>query len=187
MRKIAAHYYLHPNGTFVKYPILTIENGIITDISSFDSLPELASLEFYSGILLPLFVDVISCSKIKSLSLHPSVLSPLISKIIIPIGCSCSIPMLNRFHEVELEKYLICGNEIDQLSILNKIDNLIVSGQFVNQVEGVVYFTSFLSNLFGLSNISKISVGCVAELVLCSDLNLVKLEMVEDNKFSRLI
>lgn len=89
IRKIASHYYLNVSGNFEKYPIITINNGVITDISVYDVLPEIAGLEFYSGVLLPLFVDVISPKSLNETVLDSLLGTSLISKV--ATGCNSRI------------------------------------------------------------------------------------------------
>jgi len=59
--KFAAHYMLTPFDSFVKWPLITIrEDGLILKAESFPlGLNEAAGIRFFSGILLPAFVDVL--------------------------------------------------------------------------------------------------------------------------------
>lgn len=59
IRKIAAHYIITGNGDPVKNGIISIDNtGKVLDISqSSQNLQEVSGLEFYSGILVPGFVN----------------------------------------------------------------------------------------------------------------------------------
>ncbi len=58
MRKIATHYWLRPDGTLGKFPIVTLnaQNKII-EIRERETFIEEPSLELINGLLLPGFVD----------------------------------------------------------------------------------------------------------------------------------
>lgn len=59
MRKISAHYILNPGEKPIKNGILEIEeDGTILNIRSSESIKEEDHLEFYSGVIVPGFVNV---------------------------------------------------------------------------------------------------------------------------------
>jgi len=60
MQKFAAHYMLSPEGTFLKWPVISVQNdGEILDVQIFSGgLKEQAGVSFFAGILLPAFIDI---------------------------------------------------------------------------------------------------------------------------------
>ncbi len=62
MRKVSSHYYLRPDGTFGKRPIIQLDNeGRIINIrEAGDYFKEEAGLEYYPGIIVPGFVASIT-------------------------------------------------------------------------------------------------------------------------------
>ncbi|TLX73940.1 hypothetical protein E9993_14120 [Labilibacter sediminis] len=60
MRKIASHYWLRPDGTIGKFPVLVFnDQNVIEEIRERDVFKEEASLELVNGFLIPGFVDFI--------------------------------------------------------------------------------------------------------------------------------
>lgn len=59
MRKVGAHYYLRPDGTWGKRPVITLnEDGVIQAIKELgDHFKEEPGLEFFSGAIIPGFVE----------------------------------------------------------------------------------------------------------------------------------
>lgn len=94
-RKIAAHYVCPVNEKPIKNGILTIdENGKILEISqSSGSIDGIAGLEFYSGILVPGFINT-HC--------HLE-LSHMKSKIAMHTGLPRFISQINQFRQVDSE------------------------------------------------------------------------------------
>ncbi len=63
MRKIAAHYWLRPDGTFGKFPIIEFDkDGVIVDIRERESFLEEPFLELINGFLCPGFITICSDS-----------------------------------------------------------------------------------------------------------------------------
>ena len=63
MRKIASHYWLRPDGSIGKFPIISFDNdGRITEIRERDVFKEEAFLELVNGLLIPGLVDFYSLS-----------------------------------------------------------------------------------------------------------------------------
>lgn len=62
MRKVSAHYYLKPDGTFGKRPVVEIDdNGIILNVRELgDDFKEEPGLEYFPGLLIPAFVAAIN-------------------------------------------------------------------------------------------------------------------------------
>ncbi|MBK3519589.1 hypothetical protein [Carboxylicivirga marina] len=58
MRKVSAHYYLRPDGSFGKRPIIEMnDDGCISGVRELgNDFQEEPSLEYYPGILIPAFV-----------------------------------------------------------------------------------------------------------------------------------
>ncbi|MFO8002350.1 MAG: hypothetical protein R6U46_14005 [Marinilabilia sp.] len=58
--KFAAHYMLSPGGRFLKWPVITLrEDGLVTGVDLFpEGMREQAGVRFFSGILVPGFVDL---------------------------------------------------------------------------------------------------------------------------------
>ena len=193
IRRIAAHYYLNEHGEFVKFPIISFVDGIITKIESYTILPEIAGLEFYSGSLLPLFIDVIAPKSLDELVKNCSFRSPLISKVVIDELTFCGrLTDLTSFQQerimrIDKEMFLSLKTIYDEnLSVFNKINWMVNSKQFTSQHEGIKYFTYGLTRILGVDNHSRISEGARAEFILCSDLGLVKLGHANEDKFRRL-
>ncbi|WP_430815352.1 hypothetical protein [Carboxylicivirga sp. RSCT41] len=61
MRKVSAHYYLRPDGTLGKRPVIEFDDaGVIVRIRELgDSFREEPGLEYYPGIMIPAFVATI--------------------------------------------------------------------------------------------------------------------------------
>ncbi|GEM_PF-4749889 len=59
MRKIAAHYYLLPDGSLAKMPVISVdENSIIREIVVFgDGFVEKQGVELFGGVLIPGFIE----------------------------------------------------------------------------------------------------------------------------------
>ncbi|MCW3786747.1 hypothetical protein [Plebeiibacterium sediminum] len=58
MRKIAAHFILHPDGSVGKFPVIVFDqDGTIVEIRERSSFIEEPSLELVNGFLCPGFVD----------------------------------------------------------------------------------------------------------------------------------
>ena len=58
MRKISAHYYLLPDGSLCKWPVITLDNeGDITEVRGGEHLSEEPGLEYYGGVLVPGFIE----------------------------------------------------------------------------------------------------------------------------------
>jgi len=59
MRKIGAHYYLRPDGQWGKRPVITLDGeGIIHSIKELgDNFKEEPGLEFFSGVIIPGFIE----------------------------------------------------------------------------------------------------------------------------------
>jgi len=82
MRKVSAHYYLRPDGTFGKRPIISMDDdGRIIHIREMgDDFKEEPSLEYFPGILVPGFVATINennhseIKKLQALSIANGVL-----------------------------------------------------------------------------------------------------------------
>ena len=62
MRKVSSHYYLRPDGTFGKRPVIQLndEGRIIHVRETGDNFKEEAGLEYYPGIITPGFVASIA-------------------------------------------------------------------------------------------------------------------------------
>ncbi|MGQ1787832.1 hypothetical protein [Saccharicrinis sp. GN24d3] len=61
MRKIAAHYWLRPDGSIGKFPIVTFnEDNQIAEIRERDTFREEASLELVNGFLVPGLIEFYS-------------------------------------------------------------------------------------------------------------------------------
>lgn len=63
MRRISAHYYLRPNGSWGKYPLITLgdDGTIVSIIEMGDTFVEHPSLEFFSGALIPGLIQDLRC------------------------------------------------------------------------------------------------------------------------------
>ncbi len=75
MRKIASHYWLRPDGSIGKFPIISFDNeGKIIEIRERDVFKEEAFLELVNGLLIPGLVDFyglsISISNLSSIKKH---------------------------------------------------------------------------------------------------------------------
>lgn len=187
MRKISAHYYLDNNGVLRRYPIITFADGVILAIECYDTLPEIAGLEFYSGVILPRFVDIVlldSMGKINS----PSILSPLVAQIAAMSSTKSNyykdISSTGKissffFEDTNLEVAGIdCG-----ISVVAKINKLVESGFFTDALEGLTYFTRDLSQRYFKSP-REVAVGCKAEFLLCSDMLFIQTNIVNELKIS---
>ncbi|GAF02049.1 hypothetical protein JCM21142_1675 [Saccharicrinis fermentans DSM 9555 = JCM 21142] len=63
MRKIAAHYWLRPDASIGKFPIITLnDDHTIVEIRERDTFQEEAALELINGLLVPGLVDFYSLS-----------------------------------------------------------------------------------------------------------------------------
>lgn len=63
MRKIAAHYYLRPNNTIGKFPVITFDkSGYISEIRERESFTEESFMEHVNGLLIPKLISSISDS-----------------------------------------------------------------------------------------------------------------------------
>ncbi len=63
MRKIAAHYILHPDGSVGKFPVIVFDqDGTIVEIRERSNFIEEPSLELVNGFLCPGFVDFFQSS-----------------------------------------------------------------------------------------------------------------------------
>ncbi|TAJ14891.1 hypothetical protein DMA11_03980 [Marinilabiliaceae bacterium JC017] len=62
MRKIAAHYFLKPDGSWGSKPVISLnEHGVITEVREMGvAFKEEPGLEFYGGIIIPGFVEDLS-------------------------------------------------------------------------------------------------------------------------------
>ncbi len=59
MRKIAAHYWLRPDGSVGKFPVIIFDNkGIVKTIRERSLFTEEPNMELINGLLIPAFVDV---------------------------------------------------------------------------------------------------------------------------------
>ncbi|MFW6043839.1 MAG: hypothetical protein ACOCPW_05735 [Marinilabiliaceae bacterium] len=60
LKKFAAHYMLSPDGCFLKWPVITVrDDGQIMDVqTSPEGLKEQPGTSFFSGILVPAFIDI---------------------------------------------------------------------------------------------------------------------------------
>ncbi len=60
IQKFAAHYMLSPEGRFLKWPVLSVrDDGQILEVQTFpDGLKEQAGVSFFSGFLVPGFIDI---------------------------------------------------------------------------------------------------------------------------------
>jgi len=58
--KFAAHYILSPEGQLIKWPVITIrKDGVILEVKNHNTaFREEHGVMFYSGILLPAFIDI---------------------------------------------------------------------------------------------------------------------------------
>ena len=58
MRKIASHYWLRPDGSIGKFPVITLgDDNKIVEIREREKFEEEPSLELVNGFLIPGFVD----------------------------------------------------------------------------------------------------------------------------------
>lgn len=173
MRKISAHYYISNVGELLKFPIISIENGVIVSIVCHEKLPEIAGLEFYSGIILPRFVDAVSLESLNRV-ISPSVLSPLVAEIVALTSDTIEQPTL-KISTRPIPIFKVDVKELDRaicncgLSVVSKINKLVALGFFGNTLAGLTYFTSALSRRYLLSP-REVSVGCKAEFLICSDM-----------------
>lgn len=176
MRKISAHYYLDHSGALQKYPIISIDNGVIVSIEMHTSLHEIAGLEFYSGIILPLFVDLFNPQEITE-NLVKYLSSPLIGEFILDVTTECIVipdHLQSKIRTVSLES---SDTEIlkntGTLTVVAKINWLVESGYFKTVIEGVNYFTSELSKRYFKSS-REVAIGCKGEFLLYTDLLFIK-------------
>ncbi len=59
MRKIAAHYWLRPDGSVGKFPVVIFDSkGIVITIRERSLFTEEPNMELINGLLIPAFVDV---------------------------------------------------------------------------------------------------------------------------------
>ena len=72
MRKVGAHYYLRGDGTWGKRPVISLDSdGIIHAIKELgDDFKEEPGLEFFSGIIIPGFVEDWRCFNLKEESVQ---------------------------------------------------------------------------------------------------------------------
>ncbi|WP_075591502.1 hypothetical protein [Labilibacter marinus] len=81
MRKIAAHYWLRPDASVGRFPIVTFDDrGRIIEIRERDYFKEEPSLELVNGFLVPGFVDI--CN-VDTLSLNNSLIKKILSTYLI--------------------------------------------------------------------------------------------------------
>ncbi len=90
MRKIAAHYYLRPDGSIGKFPVITFDDkGTITEIRERDRFTEEPFMEHVNGLLVP---GLISCLSEKDCVLPEDELRKLLRQMIayghVLLGCS---------------------------------------------------------------------------------------------------
>lgn len=189
MRKISAHYYLDGLEVLHKYPIITIENGIIVSIECHATLPEIAGLEFYSGILLPLFVDLINvyCREGNLLS---HLASPFVADYLTDDTIACQeLPMQvqDKVRRVKLNgSDLNIVAEFGLISVVKKINALVERGYFKTAQNGVNYFTSQLSKRYFMS-LREVSIGCRGEFLIYSDLLFIQGASFNELKLRRLL
>ncbi len=92
MRKIAAHYYLRPDSTIGKFPVITFDQkGVITEIREREKFEEEPFMEHANGLLIP---GLISGLSLNDCSLNSNELSVLLKKLFIQghqlVGCPVS-------------------------------------------------------------------------------------------------
>ncbi len=190
MRKISAHYYLDGMEVLHKYPIITIENGIIVSIECHATLPEIAGLEFYSGILLPLFIDVVDFREPKA-DFSRLLASPIVAEFVmddntqinqeIPLHLQAKIKSVCLDHsDVEIL------NKSGVTSVVKKINLLVEQGYFKTAQNGVNYFTSQLSKRYFMS-LREVSIGCRGEFLIYSDLLFIQDASFNELKLRRLL
>ncbi len=180
-RKISAHYAFGSDGLMIKYPVISFSSGKITSISSSSSLHEVAGLEFYSGVLFPLFIDIVGCKDIKDQITHTSFNTPIVSKVILQEGAvdsktDLSQLLISKLTQVPLLNTPFNG-DYDSLPLIERISLLVQKGYFKNYLEAFYYYTSF-------NNIkSEIAVGAKAEFVLCRDLSFINGGQISSSMF----
>ncbi len=188
-RKIASHFYLSNEGIFIPYPIITVVDGLITKIETFTNLPEIAGLEFYSGIILPVFTDFLFNPSLEMLQQHSSWTSLLVSKIGVYIKSKNehdTVLLLDKCIEVSTRLTLDYSGELDYLPILDRIEKMVQAAVFESQLTGIVFFTATTSDFLNCTNTSRITVGAKGEFIHCADLSLLKSGCADKMRFLRL-
>ncbi len=189
MRKISAHYYLDSSNILHKYPIVTIENGVIVSIECHTALPEIAGLEFYSGVLLPLFVDLINAKNVEA-DLKRFFASPFVANFVIDDTIICpEIPdqLMSRVERVHLaDSDVELLNGIESCSVVKKINLLVERGYFKTIHNGINFFTSELSKRYFLS-LREVAIGCKGEFLIYSDLLFIQGKSFNELYLKRLL
>ncbi|PWD97982.1 hypothetical protein [Marinilabilia rubra] len=189
VNKFASHYMLAPDGTFVKWPVVAIDDsGEVQDVySHMGNFREEPGVRFFSGLMVPAFIDWITGDDFfqkelsRFLNRHFTrgslyLLSPFIPEEI-------------KENQNRLPRVLDSGGfDEDPASFLKQtgeqgvplFDRIIARSQSSNQVDlSQVLFkaTSYSAEQAGLSKAGRLAPGFVPGLVLIQNLDLANLRL----------
>jgi len=126
MRKIAAHYWLRPDGSVGKFPILTFdEEKTLVEVRERDVFTEEAGLELVNGFLIPAFINIVGkISNVGNPDLRALINKQKISGVKV-LGVSHND--VSRFREITItglkiegysERIELTGNHVSVFSFL---------------------------------------------------------------------
>ncbi len=181
VRNISAHYAFLSNGEFVKYPIITFNEEAIVEISSSNSLKEIAGLEFYSGVLFPYFFDKLLLYDKSELINHSSFKVPFVSKVVVPKNIFEKVAdnVLLGNGKLVCQPSLITpmDGKCDCFPLIERINTLVEKGFFGNYSEAFQYYTSN-----GIVK-SEIEIGAESSFVLCNNISFLNGGSISVNMF----
>ncbi|SFE80123.1 hypothetical protein [Thermophagus xiamenensis] len=188
--KFAAHYMLSPQGDFIKWPVITIRNdGLIIDINHHkQTFIEQHGVKFYSGILLPPFMDIwwdYSSETLpiddKSLTTHfnnGTILLGLSNRQIVSQNHSHHRPRLypHRFPYNRPEIFPDMGIK-NSLPILEKIKIIIGRQKNLKLHQILSAVTSESAIKVGQPCLGRLETGCSPGIILIENADLINLKL----------
>lgn len=189
LNKFASHYLLAPDGSFIKWPVVVIdEGGEVRDVYAHPGgFREEPGVRFFSGLMLPAFIDwQMSDGFFQE---EPSrLLNRHFSRGTLYLLCS-SVPEAIKKRKNQWPRVLDRGNLFENpTKIQGKVeeqkmpvfDRIVRSGIASNETPLAEIFTkatSVAARNAGLPNAGQIAPGCVPGLILIQNLDLINLKL----------
>lgn len=187
MRKIAAHFWLRPDGSVGKFPIITFdENNKIVEIRERDAFVEEASLLLVNGFLVPGLVDynhtILPAHELSVLKMH---LNKLFIQGIRVLGVSADV--LGSWIKAKPENMVL----LDSHNHEGQLDEPMGFGKIqvaTNSLDELINLTTFNAKVLGVNHhFGTLEVGKSPGLLAISNLNYQTFCVDENSKLKGIL
>lgn len=179
MRKIAAHYYLRPNNTIGKFPVVSFnEDGVISEIRERDSFSEEPFMEHVNGLLFPAFISSLSAEDCQK---DEKDLTSMLKRILINGNKLILVP----------ETYLNTIQSFAPVALVvrssNYKNNLLMNNELLDQESLPDAFQELVYKLDNVKGFGKLEVGTAPGILALSGVGNAPFCLVPKSKIKRII